>query len=340
MKKAKNLYHKIAATENLYDAFRKAARGKRLRPDVVAFTANFDANIKNLQSQLRNRSFNFADYRFFTITDPKIRLICAAPFPERVLQHAVMNVCGDAFETYLIFDSYACRKNKGNAKALSRAQEFCRKNQWYLKLDIRKYFDSIDHEIALCLLERRFADKDLLHLFREIICSYNQESGKGIPVGNLFSQYLANHYLGCFDHWIKEDRKIRHYLRYMDDFILFSNDKDALKNELHHIVEFLQTRLTLGLKPNIQLNKTLRGVPFLGQRLFPTHTRLLSEGIKRFSCRHREYERKYRDGNWTVQKMVQHLDALYAHVGSNDFLAMRRNFFGKFGVPFREALTE
>ena len=340
MKKAKNLYHKIATTENLYDAFRKAARGKRLRPDVVTFSADFDANIRNLQSQLRNRSFSFSNYRFFTITDPKIRLICAAPFPERVLQHAIMNVCGEAFETYLIFDSYACRKNKGNTKALSRAQEFCRKNQWYLKLDIRKYFDSIDHKIAMRLLERRFADSDLLHLFKEIICSYNQESGRGIPVGNLFSQYLANYYLGSFDHWIKEDRKVRHYLRYMDDFIIFSNDKTDLKNELRHVAEFLRSRLALELKQNIQLNKTERGVPFLGHRLFPTHTRLFSEGIKRFSNRHRECEKKYRDGNWPVQKLVQHLDALYAHAGSNDFLAMRRNFFEKFRVPSREALTE
>ena len=340
MKKAKNLYQKIATTENLYNAFRKAARGKRLRHDVVAFSSNFDANIKDLQSQLRNRSFNFVNYRFFTITDPKVRLICAAPFPERVLQHAAMNVCGDAFETYLIFDSYACRKNKGSTKALSRAQEFCRKNQWYLKLDIRKYFDSIDHGIAMRLLERRFADNDLLYLFRKIICSYNQESGKGIPVGNLFSQYLANYYLGYFDHWIKEDRKVHHYLRYMDDFILFSNDKDVLKNELHHIVDFLQARLAIDLKCNVQLNKTIRGVPFLGRRLFPTHMRLLSEGIKRFSCRHRQYEKKCCKGNWPVQKMVRHLDALYAHVGSADFSAMRRNFFEKFRVPSREALTE
>ena len=340
MRKAKNLYPLIATTENLYDAFRKAARGKRLRPDVVTFSADFDANIRSLQSQLRNMSFSFFNYRFFTITDPKIRLICAAPFPERVLQHAIMNVCGEAFETYLIFDSYACRKNKGNTKALSRAQDFCRKNQWYLKLDIRKYFDSIDHKIAMRLLERRFADNDLLHLFREIICSYNQESGRGIPVGNLFSQYLANYYLGNFDHWIKEDRKVRHYLRYMDDFILFSTDKDVLKNELRHVTEFLRSRLVLELKHNIQLNKTERGVPFLGHRLFPTHTRLLSEGIKRFSSRHRECEKKYRDGSWPVQKMVQHLDALYAHAGSNDFLAMRRNFFEKIRVPSREALTE
>jgi retron-type reverse transcriptase len=162
MLREKCLYPKISETENLYEAFHKSARGRGTDGEVMAFRNFLDANIETLQNQLRNQQCSLGNYFFFTVRDPKVRRICASSFPERVLHHAIMNVCEETFESFHIHDSYACRKGKGNRKALARTRQFAHSYVWYLKLDIRKYFDSIDHEIALRLLKRRFKDAALL----------------------------------------------------------------------------------------------------------------------------------------------------------------------------------
>jgi len=183
MKRKGNLYHQIATHENLRLAFAKAAKGKRHRAEVIAFCQDFDVNIQKLREQLLSHSPNIGHYRFFQVRDPKHRQICAASFPERVLHHAMMNICEPMMESYSVYDSYACRKNKGSLKALARAREYAWKYGWYLKLDIRKYFDSIDHGILMSLLSRRFKDKELLELFHQIFATYHTQPGKGIPIG-------------------------------------------------------------------------------------------------------------------------------------------------------------
>ncbi len=203
-----------------------------------------------------------------------------------------MNICEPFLDKYAIYDSHACRKGKGNRKVLDRAQQFVRKYEWYLKLDIRKYFDSIDHDIVIHLLAKQFKDPDLLLLFEKILDTYHTEPGRGVPIGNLISQHLANFYLGCFDHWTKETRKIRGYVRYMDDFVLFSHEKHLLKTELAETEQFLKNHLHLELKSNIQINRCSRGIPFLGFRVFPAHIRLLPESMKRFSKKYRKKARQ------------------------------------------------
>ena len=221
MRRVGNLYNRIFTYENLCLAFWKAAKGKQDRKEVIAFHNNFEIQIRKIQDELLRHSPDIGHYRFFKVFDPKHRNICAASFPERVLHHAVMNVCEPILEAYAIYDTYACRKGKGNRKALSRAQHFARKFDWYLKLDIQKYFDTIDHNILLRLLSRKFKDQELLHLFEKLFDTYHIRSGRGMPIGNLISQHLANFYLGTFDHWIKEALRVQGFLRYMDDFILF-----------------------------------------------------------------------------------------------------------------------
>lgn len=157
---------------------------------------------------------------------------------------------------------------------MARAEEFARKYTFYLKLDIRKYFDSIDHAIMLTLLSKRIKDADVIELFSQILKTYHTKPGKGVPIGNLISQHLANFYLGHLDHWVKEVAKIKGYLRYMDDFILFSDQKSLLKTVWTQIQNFLTDELALTLKYNVQLNQTRFGVPFLGFRVFPNHIRL------------------------------------------------------------------
>ncbi len=314
MRRKGNLYHQIATHENLRLAFAKAAKGKRDRAEVILFCQDFDANIQNLREQLLDHKPDIGHYRFFQVHDPKLRQICAASFPERVLHHAMMNICEPILESYAIYDSYACRKNKGTLKAIAKAEEYARKYGWYLKLDIRKYFDSIDHDILMSLLSRRFKDKELLDLFQNIFDIYHTEHGKGVPIGNLISQHLANFYLGYSDHWIKEERGISGYVRYMDDFIVFADDKARLKTELEQIEHFLEQKLALQLKDNIQLNLCCQGIPFLGFRIYPKRIRLSPKSRQRFIKKFREYEKNYAQGRWSEKELVQHIEPLIGFV--------------------------
>ncbi len=299
---------------------------------MIRFRQNFDNNIQNLREQLLQKKPDIGHYRFFTVRDPKVRTICAASFPERVLHHAIMNICEPYLDACAISDSYACRKGKGNRKALARALEFSGKYTWYLKLDIRKYFDSIDHALMIHLLGTRFKDRDLLLLFEKILDTYHTEPGKGIPIGNLISQHLANFFLGSLDHRIKEERRIRGYVRYMDDFILFSHEKHILKTELAETEQFLKNHLHLELKSNIQINRCTRGIPFLGFRVFPTHIRLLPLSMKRFSEKFRAYEKNYCDGIWSEKELIRHLEPLTDFTNAGDSLRFRRLIIEKFGV--------
>jgi len=310
MKRVGNLYLTIAEPDNLRLAFVKASIGKQDRREVVAFRENLDQNLANLHHHLLSGDVHVGDYRIFTVHDPKERLICAASFRERVLHHAIMNICEPVLDRYAIYDSWACRTGKGQRAAVERAGEFAGHYQWYLKLDIRKYFDSIDHETLLELLSRRFKDDELLDLFRRIIATYSTEPGKGLPIGNLVSQHLANFYLGLLDHWIREERRISGYLRYMDDFALFSDSRETLKIELAEITLFLKECLRLNLKDNIQLNRTACGVPFLGMRVYPHTVRLSPRSRNRFSRKLREYEKRSAMGEWSERELAERVNSL------------------------------
>jgi retron-type reverse transcriptase len=334
MKRANHLFHRIPTQENLRKAFRKAAKGKRRKQSVIDFAAVFDNNIQKLQHQIVSGKPDVGHYRFFTVRDPKTRIICAASFPERVLHHAVMNVCEPALDKRAIFDSYACRKGKGNRRALQRAQMFARRYPWHLKLDIRKYFDSIDHAVAMRLLTRVFKERALISLFEKIIDSYQTRPGKGVPIGNLISQHLANFYLGPLDRYIKETRRVKGYIRYMDDFIIFGGEKAALKTELSEIQSFLESNLALTLKNDIQLNGTRFGIPFLGFRVFPTHIRLNPRSRRRFSEKLREYERNFLTGAWTEKELVRHVGPLTEFTNAGDSRPFRRSVISRFAKVF------
>lgn len=220
-------------------------------------------------------------YRYFKVYEPKERQICASAFGEQVLHHALMNVCHDRFDRALIRDSYASRKGKGTYAALARAQEFTRKYAWYLKLDVRQFFASIHHGVLKSQLARLFKERRLLSLFFQIIDSYEAEPGRGVPIGNLTSQYFANHCLSGLDHYVKEQIGIGAYVRYMDDMVLWHDDKEALKAAHKAIDAYVCDQLRLALKP-AQLNRCARGVPFLGYRLFGNYRRLLQQSKRRF----------------------------------------------------------
>ena len=230
------------------------------------------------------------EYHYFRIYDPKERLICAASFRERVLHHAVMNVCDTCFEQPLITDAYACRKGMGVHSCIERAKVYTRRYKWYLKLDVRKYFDSVDHNHLKELLCRLFKDARLMLLFERIIESYETSPGKGIPIGNLTSQYFANYYLSGLDHLVKEEMGIPGYVRYMDDVVLWSNSKENLRDANRKIVQFCADFRKLSLKPPC-LNGCDRGISMLGYRVFPDKVQLTRRSRRRFISKLRlQYE--------------------------------------------------
>jgi len=251
------------------------------------------------------------NYHYFTIYDPKERTICAASFAERVLHHAIMNICHPVFERYLMYDSYATRIGKGTYKALERAYQFQEKYQWFLKLDIRKYFDSISHTILKQKLQNTFKEQKLLHILNAIINSYSISEHKGIPIGNLTSQYFANHYLSYADWYVKQELKIPAYVRYMDDMVMWHNDKKTLLKSGGQFEEYLQTELDLKLKKNV-LNQTGRALPFLSYLVFPNRIWLAQNSRKRFINKLNNYTNKYNHNEWTQHQYQQHLLPLFA----------------------------
>lgn len=327
MRRAGNLYQKIAEPENLELAFWKAQRRKLARADVQEFRENLSENLTRLREELLSGNITFGNYRYFTIYDPKERVICAADFRERVLHHAIINVCEPVFEKYQIFDSFACRKGKGLDACLMRTREFCRKYRWFLKADVHKFFDSVDHDVLLRLLSRRFKDGRLIDLFSKIIESYETRPGKGLPIGNLTSQYFANLYLGFADHLIKDAWRVPAYVRYMDDFVLFFDEKERAKGAGAQISELFSRELKLELNA-FQLNRTACGLPFLSYRIFGSGLRLSQKAKRRF-------RRKIEEAN--REESAERALPLLAFVQRADSYGFRRNLF--YGNETRTART-
>lgn len=317
MRRAGNLYTKIAEPENLRLAFWKAQKGKQAKPDVRLFAEGLEENLASLRRELLEGEVNVGNYHYFTIYDPKERVICAASFRERVLHHAIINVCESYFEAYQIRDSYACRKGKGLDAAIERLREFCGEYTWYLKLDVHKYFDTISHEILRRLLYRRFKDKKLMYLLAQIIESYETLPGRGIPIGNLTSQYFANLYLGWLDHYVKETLCLKGYLRYMDDFVLLGDSREELKECYGKVKEFLREDLSLELNAP-KLNRCRDGVPYLGYKVRQDRFRLSARAKRRFTQKYKQAEQNLAYGTWDQPVYSDHVLPLLAFVQRAD----------------------
>lgn len=325
MRRAGNLIEAVAEPANLRLAFWKAARGKSGKADVVAYRAALQENLAGLRRDLFAGTPAVGSYSFFTIWEPKQRTICAAAFGERVLHHAIMNIVEPVFERRLIADTYACRVGKGRLAALDRAEEFSRRHGWYLKLDVRRYFESIDHEALLGLLSRVVKDADVHALFERIVSSHASRPGAGLPIGNLTSQHLANLYLGELDLFVKHVLRARGYARYMDDFVLWSRDKEELCGWHRQVADFLARELRLEVKPP-QINRSRHGLPFLGCRVFPWGRRLDGTGRRRFARKLDHLERLYRVGELSAAALQQRATALVAHTGNSGGAGFRRRF--------------
>lgn len=329
MKRQGQLIEKIAYIENLQLAYHKAQKGKAGKIEIFEYGKRLQENLQNLQQQILSGNVETGHYRYFTIYDPKKRLICAAPFGQRVLHHALMNVCHPFFEKVQIFDSYASRIGKGTYASLKRAKHFNRQYKWFLKLDFRKYFDSLDHTILKKQLNRLFKDSRLLNIFESIVDSYCVNQNKGVPIGNLTSQYFANHYLALVDHYVKETLKIRAYVRYMDDIVLWYDNKKMLLNAGASLKEYSESKLKLTLKP-FCLNQNLQGLPFLGYLLYPDKTRLAHRSRTRFIKKLSIYEINLISGIWTQKEYQNHVLPLIAFTEYANAKEFRKKIIAKF----------
>lgn len=260
--------------ENLITADRKAMKGKLRQPGVKAHLLIADADLLLLHKMLSERTYKTSAYTTFTIHEPKERVIYRLPyFPDRITHHAIMNVLEPLFVDSFISQSYSCVKGKGihgAARAIRSALRDDQGTQYCLKLDIKKFYPNIDHDILKQLLRRKLKDNDLLWLLDEII-----DSTEGLPIGNYLSQYFANFYLTYFDHWLKETKGVKYYFRYADDIVILSDSKEHLHGLLAEIGQYLSKELKLSVKKNYQVFPVnARGIDFVGYVFYHTHTRL------------------------------------------------------------------
>jgi RNA-directed DNA polymerase len=273
-------YNNIISLENLLLAWKEFLVGKRSRKDVQEFERNLMSNIIALHKDLLTKTYRHSDYVAFNVSDPKPRNIHKAAVRDRLLHHALYRNLYPFFERTFIADSYSCRLHKGTHKAMGRFKSFSSKvtlnhtrTGWALKCDVRKFFASIDQATLMKIVDSHISDKDIVWLLSKVISSFHStKQGTGLPLGNLTSQLLVNIYMNKFDHWMKHTMKTKYYIRYADDFVIFSEDKDWLLELTPKIADFLEDNLKLSLHPNKVYIKTLAsGVDFLGWVHFSDH---------------------------------------------------------------------
>lgn len=325
MKRAAHLTEQIAELDNLYLAFAKACRGKQRKAEVQRFRNRFDENIAMLRSQILAGQVDVGHYHFFTIHDPKQRTICAAPFAERVLHHALMNVCHPYFDRSLIDHTYATRPGKGVYEALNEARRAAVACRYMVKLDVRKYYDSINHGLLMNLLRRKFKDGRLLGIFGQIIDSYHaQTEGTGLPIGNLTSQYFANAYLSPLDHLAKEQLRARYYIRYMDDILMAADDRQLLMQQARQLAGYAHSALGLHMKPPI-CQGSAGGMSFLGYKVTPRALLLSGRSKRRFRSKLLLYERLLSEGTWCENDYEEHILPLLAFARHADSRLFRHS---------------
>jgi len=344
MKRHGHLFPQIVTFDNLLDATHQAQQGKRYRKNVLAFNYNLEGELLQLQTELESKTFCPGPYKTFEIKEPKTRLISAAPYRDRVVHHALCHIIVPIFERTFIRDSYANRIHFGTHRALRRFTQFARSNRYVLQCDIQKYFPSIDHAILKSLIRRKIKCRDTLWLIDTIIDHSNQQEWvntyfpgddlfspqqrrHGLPIGNLTSQFFANVYLNGLDHFIKEQLKIAYYVRYVDDFALFSDNYARLK-EARKAIESYLVGLRLRIHPiKSQLFKTQHGANFLGFRILPDRIRVRTENLRRAKRRLRQLQIDFAAGKISTREVMQSIRSWVAHLEHGDTWELRKQVF-------------
>jgi retron-type reverse transcriptase len=343
-KSYRHLFERIYDFENLYRAYLKARRGKRRSDEVLRFENDLEGNLIGLQNELIWGQYKTGAYRYFTVYEPKERQVAALPFRDRVLQHAVVAVIEPIWEARFIADSYACRVGKGTHAGADRAEQMMRQVKrehgevWALKADVSRYFQSIDHGRLKGLLRRYIRCPRTLRLLNEIIDSAGD--GVGLPIGNLTSQLFANVYLHALDEFVKYDLRERYYVRYMDDFVILSNDKAQLQSLRIEIEAMLWRRLCLVTNSKTHIFRVggLRGraLDFLGYRIYPTHRLIRKASARRADRALRRLRSAYKKGVISLDRVRQTVASWVAHASHASSEKIRKAVLEKFAFVRRD----
>lgn len=288
MKRLGRIWEDIISVDNLYLAFKKASKRKHHLNSVRNIEDNLDKYIYELHSMLCRREFTTSKYKQYCIYEPKKRVISSLPFyPDRIVQHAVLNILCEYWDRLMIFDSYSCRKNKGQHRGSNRCKQYVREYKYVLHCDISKFYDSLNHNILKSILRNKIKDIYVLNILDDIIDSVKVnlrgQFGVGVPIGSLLSQWFGNLYMNELDMYIKHHLKCIPYIRYCDDFLLFSNEKKELNEYLVKITCFI-TKLELKFS-KARIYPVTHGVDFLGYRHFRGYTLIRKSTVKRMKLR-------------------------------------------------------
>jgi hypothetical protein len=332
MERQGSLFEAIADYGNIRLAFLKAIRGNRSSPAVVRFCRDTDRNLAALRTGLLTLNCGWGGYRSFLISDPKLRVISTAPIEQRILHHAIINILEPVLDRPMIHHSYACRKGKGTHAAVRYAFRQCRANTHFLKLDVRKYFDSIDHAVLKSRLRRLIKDPRVLFLLDGIIGSYGTAPGRGLPIGNLTSQYFANLYLAVLDHYILEHLHPRAYCRYMDDFVLWAQSPGELRFMLERIDRYVTGNLSLALKPPVS-GTSLAGLPFLGFLVRDRGIYLLQKSRRRAAARMADIAASLDRGGTGEAEAAERARSVFAAIALARTARFRRGLLAGNGYP-------
>ena len=345
------MYTTLTTWSNLLQAYQKAARGKRGHPNVAAFEYRLEDNLFQLQAALQRQRYAPGAYVSFTIHEPKRRVISAAPFGDRVVHHALCNLIEPVFERSFIDHSYANRRGKGTHLALDRCQHLARRYRYVLACDVRQFFPAIDHARLREILWRKLTDPAVRWLIDQILASgaavlrheYDMvwfagddllavHRPRGLPIGNLTSQFWANCYLNPFDHFVQRELRCPAYLRFVDDFLLFADDKDVLWRWRDRIVERL-VHYRLTIHPQAQPRPVTKGVSFLGFHIFPDRRRLKARKGYYFQRKFQQNLLAYADGAITFEQLTASVQGWVNHARYGNTVGLRRAVLSSQLIP-------
>lgn len=296
------LFDEVTSLEGLFSAWGEFKRGKEGKLDVQKFFLDLERNIFELHEKVKSGTYEHSAYTSFLVCDPKLRNINKAEVMDRIMHHSIVKNIEPLFEKTFIFDSYSSRMGKGTHRGVERLRKFCLKltrngtaAAWALKCDVRKFFDSMDHDLLISFLREKIKDEQLMEIIEKIIRSYHTGPGKGVPLGNLTSQLFSNVYLDKLDQFVKRELRVKHYLRYADDFIILDTEKEQLEKLVPVLGDFLENSLRLQLHPNkLTIRKIHRGVDFLGYVVYPTHkilrTKTRNRILKKIEAKKKELD--------------------------------------------------
>lgn len=347
MKTYKNLFEKICSFNNILLASRKARRGKRFIESTAKFEISLEKELHKLREELITQTYKPGNYKEFFVEEPKRRMISAAPYRDRVVHHALCNIIEPIFEKTFIFNSYANRKNKGTHRAINKYQQLSRNYKFVLKCDIKKYFPSIDHYLLKKLIQKKIGCDKTLWLIDLIIDNSNKqeevneyfigddlftpfERRRGLPIGNLTSQFFANIYLNELDHFVKEKICCKNYIRYVDDFVILMDRKSELlliKNKLESELDSL--RLKLNQNKSI-IYRTEDGLKFLGHKVFPNFKLLRRENIVRFKRKLNKMSKKIENGTITENEVKKSVQGWIAHSSFSNSFRLRKKILSAY----------